>query len=82
MGHVGLKSRSLGQICLKPCSPSKGLSFASILINFYQNVSLDDILVRLNLVNVWLKTRSHGQISLKPGSPSRDHSFSSNFMEL
>ena len=46
MGHFRLKSKSLGQICLKPCSPSRGLNFASVLINFYQNVCLGDIIVK------------------------------------
>ena len=73
IGHVELKCRSIDQICLKPCSPSRGISFASILINFYQNVCLDD--GRLNLGHVLSKTRSLGRISLKPFSPSQGHSF-------
>ena len=34
MGHVKSKTRSPGQISLKPCSPSRGHSFASIFIIF------------------------------------------------
>ena len=44
-GHIGSKSRSVGQICLKPCSLSRGFSFASILIVVYQNIFLGDISV-------------------------------------
>ena len=50
MGHVGSKIRSLGQISLKPCSPSRGNSFASIFMKIYQNVCLDDILVKIDMV--------------------------------
>ena len=46
MGHVRSKNRSLGQISLKPCSPSRGHSFALILMKLYQNVCLDDISIR------------------------------------
>ena len=56
MDHVGLKSRSLGHICLKHCSPSRGLSFASILIRFYQNVCLDNILIKFEFGSCWVKT--------------------------
>ena len=40
------KTRSLGQIVLKTCSLSRGHSFASIFMKLYQNVCLDDILVK------------------------------------
>ena len=45
MGHVESKTRSLGQICSSPCSPSRAYSLAFVLF-FYQNVPLGDILVR------------------------------------
>ena len=38
LGHVWLKSRSLGQILEKPCVHSRGHSFDSTFINFYQNI--------------------------------------------
>ena len=41
-GDVGSKTRSLGQISLRPCSPSRGHSFASIFMKLYQNVCLDN----------------------------------------
>lgn len=60
------------QIALKPCSSSRGHSFASIFMKFNQNVSLDDdqILVKFGFGHVRSKTRSQGKISLKR-SPSR-----------
>ena len=61
MGYVCSKSRSLGQICSKPCAHTRGHSFASSIINFYQNVSLGDMLVSFNWP-YWLKnlaTRSN-----------------------
>ena len=82
IGHVGLKGKSLGQICLKPCSLSRSQRFVSILIIFYLNVCLDDILVKFDLGHVGSKTRSKGRISLKLYSSSRGHRFSSIFMEL
>ena len=77
MGHVRSKTRSVGQISLKPCSPSRGHSYASILMKLYQNVCLDDSTSNdsSNMDHVGSKTRSLGQISLKPCSPSRGHSF-------
>ena len=48
MGHVRLKTRSLGQISLKYCSPSRGYSFVSIFMKLHQNVCLDDILVEFD----------------------------------
>ena len=43
MGHVGSKTRSLGQILEKPSVPSKGHIFNLILMKFGQNVCLDEI---------------------------------------
>ena len=39
LGHVGLKSRSLGQILEKPCVHSRGHSFDSEFMKFYQNAN-------------------------------------------
>ena len=47
IGHVGSKTRSLFQTLLKVNSPSRGYSFAVIFKELYQNVCLDDILVKL-----------------------------------
>ena len=46
MGPVGLKTRSLCQISLKPNSSSRGHGFALIFKELYQNICLDDILVK------------------------------------
>ena len=47
----------------KPCSASRGHSFASIFINSYQNVFLSDISQFFNMGHVGSKTRSLGQMS-------------------
>ena len=44
MGHVGLKTRSLGQILEKPCVRSRGCIFSPISMQLGQNVCLDKIL--------------------------------------
>ena len=43
MGHVGSKTRSLGQILEKPCVRSRGHIFSRILMKVGQDVCLDDI---------------------------------------
>ena len=43
MGHVGSKTRSLGQILEKPCVCSRGHIFSPIIMKLGQNVSLDEI---------------------------------------
>ena len=44
MGHVGSKTRSLGQILEKPCVRSRGHILSQILMEVGQDVCLDDIL--------------------------------------
>ena len=44
VGHVGSKTRSQGQIWQKPCVPSRGHVFSTIIMKLGQNVSLDKIL--------------------------------------
>ena len=39
LGHVGSKTRLLGQILGKPCVHSRGHSFDSKLMKLYQNVN-------------------------------------------
>ena len=39
LGHVGLKTRSLGQILEKPCVHSRGQSFDSKFMELYQNAN-------------------------------------------
>ena len=43
MGHVGSKTRSLGQILEKPSVRSRGHIFSWILMKVGQDVCLDDI---------------------------------------
>ena len=43
MGHVGSKTRSLGQMLEKPCVPSRGHIFSPIVMKLGQNVCLDEI---------------------------------------
>ena len=43
LGHVGLKTRSLGQILEKLCVRSRGHIFSPILMKLGQNVCLDKI---------------------------------------
>ena len=42
MGHVGSKTRSLGQILEKPCVRSTGHIFRPIIMKLGQNVYLDE----------------------------------------
>ena len=46
MGHVGSKTRSVGQIMEKPCEHSRGHSFSPIIIKLAQNDHLDNISVK------------------------------------
>ena len=43
MGHVGSKTRSLGQILEKPCVRSRGHILSRILMKVGQDVCLNDI---------------------------------------
>ena len=43
MGHVGSKTRSLGQILEKPCVCSRGHIFSLTIMKRGQNVRLDEI---------------------------------------
>ena len=44
MGHVGSKTRSLGQILEKPCVRCRGHIFSTIIMKLGQNICLDDIM--------------------------------------
>ena len=43
LGHVGSKTRSLGQILEKPCVRSRGHIFSPIVMKLGQNVCFDQI---------------------------------------
>ena len=49
LGHVGSKTRSLGQILEKPCVRSRGHIFSPILMKLGQNVCLDKMLNEFKL---------------------------------
>ena len=51
MGHVGSKTRSVGQIIEKPCEHSRGHSFGPIIIKLAQNDHLDNI---SGQVRIWV----------------------------
>ena len=59
MGHVRLKTRSLGQILEKPCARCKGHIFSPIIMKLGQNVCLDEISDEFEIGS---KTRSLDQI--------------------
>ena len=65
-GHVGSKSRPLGQTLKKSCVRSRGLIFGPILMKLGQNVCLNDISDKIEMGHVGSKTRSQGQILEKP----------------
>ena len=65
MGHVGSKTRSLGQTLEKPCVCSMNQIFSMILMKLGQSVCLDEILyMKMGLVGS--KSRSLGQIIEEP----------------
>ena len=62
LGHVGSKTRSLGQILEKPCVRSRGHIFSPILMKLGQNVCLDKISNKFELGSCGVKnyvTRSN-----------------------
>ena len=54
MGHVGSKTRSLGQILEEPCVPSRGHIFSLIIMKLGENVSLDKILYKFGKGSCWV----------------------------
>ena len=79
MGHVGSKTRSLGQILEKPCVRSRGQIVCPIIMKLGQNVCL---VTSSKIGHVGSETRSLGQISEKPCVCSRGHIFSPIIMKL
>ena len=66
LGHVGSKTRSLGQILEKPCVHSKRHSFDPKVMKLCQIVNSHISRSNLKLGHVGSKTRSLGQILEKP----------------
>ena len=82
LGHVGSKTRSLGQILEKPCVHSRGEVVIQSSGNFVRMLTLIISRSSWKLGHVRSKTRSLGQILEKPCVHSRVHSFVSNVMKL
>ena len=82
MGHVGSKTRSLGQISEKPCVRSRSHIFSPVIMKCGQNVYLDEISDRFENGSCWVKTKSLFQILEKPCVCSRSHIFSPIIMKL
>ena len=82
LGHVGLKTRSQGQIIEKPCVHSKRHSFDLKFMKFGRLLIIIISRSSLKLGHVRSKTRSLSQILEKPSVPSRGHSFDLKFMKL
>ena len=55
MGHVGSKTRSLGQMLEKPCVCSRGHIFSPIHMKLSQNVYFDEISDELKIGSCWVK---------------------------
>ena len=82
MGHVGSKTKSLGQMLKRLCVCSRGHIFSPIIMKLSQNVCLDEILGDFENGSCWAKTRSLGQIVENHCVRSRDHIFSPIIMKL
>ena len=65
MGHVGSKTRSVGQLKEKPCEHSRGHSFGPIIIKLAQNDHLDNISVKFEYRSCRVKNKvsrsNHGK---------------------
>ena len=82
LGHLGSKTRSLGQILEKPCVHSRGHSFDHKFRKFVRMLIIIISRSSSKLGHLGSKTRSLGQILKKPCVHSRGHSFDSKFMKL
>ena len=85
MGHIGSKTRSLGQILEKPSVCCRGHLFSPVLTKLgHENVCVNDIPSHrtLELDYFGSTTRSIGQILKKLYVSSRGHIFSLIHMKL
>ena len=74
LGHLGLKTRSLGQIKEIPCGRSRGKISCSIHLKIGQNVCPDKVSDDFECVSLWdkkKKNNSLGQIKDIPCGRSR-----------
>ena len=79
VGHVGPKTRSMGQIVEKPCLQYRGHIFCLIIMKLGQNVCLDEISDEFENGS---KARSQSQILEKPCLLSRCQIFSPIIMKF
>ena len=82
MGHVGSKTRSLGQLLENPCVCFRGHIFSSILMKLGRMFALMKSQMSLKLGHVWSKTRLLGPILEKPCVRCRGHIFSPTSMKF
>ena len=82
LGHVGSKSRTLGQILEKPCVHSNRHSFDPKFMKLVRMLIMIISRSGLKLDHVGSKTRSLGQILEKPCVHSRGHNLNHKFMKL
>ena len=82
MGHVGSKTRSLGQVSEKSYVLCGGHIFSPIIMKCGQNVFLDEISDTFENGSCWVKTRSLVQILEKSCVCCRSHMFSMIIMKL
>ena len=83
LGHVGSKTKSLGQILEKPFVHSREHSLEQKFMNLFQNVKDDHTtFLKFKTGHVGSKTRSLGQILEKPCVHSIGQSFDPKFMKL
>ena len=81
LGHVGSKTRSLGQILEKPYVHSRGQRLDHKFMKLCQNVNHYNVQVKIETGSCCVKTWSLGQILEKPCVHSRGNSFDSKFMK-
>ena len=84
MGHVGSKTRSLGQVLEKPCVRSRGQIFSPIIMkhDFNRMLILIKSWTSWKMGHVGSKTRSPGQILEEPCVHSRGHILNPLIMKL
>ena len=82
LGHVGSKTRSLGQILVKPCVHSRGHSFDLKFMNYIRMLVIIISRSSSKLGHVGSKTRSLDQILEKRCVHSKRHSFDPKFIKL
>ena len=82
MGHVYLKTRSLGQIIEKPCDHARDHIYSQIFMELAQMIASINSWSSLNMDYVGFNTSSLGQIIEKPCEHSIAHIYRPIFMKL